>query len=67
MKSILLLIGFFTFLTSFSQDEITKKDGLIIKVKVTEITDDLVKYKKFENLEGPTYNLEMSKILQIKY
>lgn len=67
MRSILLSIAFFTFLISFSQDEITKKDGLILKVKVTEITDDIVKYKKFENLEGPTYNLEMIKISQIKY
>jgi hypothetical protein len=67
MRLILFLIGVFNFLTSFSQDVISKKDGSMIKVKVTEIIDDVVKYKKFDNLDGPTYNLEKSEIVQIKY
>jgi hypothetical protein len=51
----------------FSQDVITKKDGTTLKVKVTEVTEEVIKYKKFENLEGPSYTLETGKILKIKY
>ena len=67
MKKLLTLIALFAFMTGFSQDEITKQDGSVIKVKVTDILDGVIKYKKFENLDGPTYNLETTKIKQVKY
>lgn len=51
----------------YSQDIITKKDGTDIKAKVSEISDSEVKYKKYENLDGPTYSLLKSEILLIRY
>jgi hypothetical protein len=67
MKKLFALIALFACMTGYSQDEITKQDGSVIKVKVTDILDGVIKYKKFENLDGPTYNLETSKIKQVKY
>ena len=46
----------------YSQDIITKKDGTDIKAKVSEISDSEVKYKKYENPDGPTYSLLKSEI-----
>lgn len=52
---------------SFSQDLITKKNGEDVKAKVTEITLTEVKYKRFDNLNGPIYSMDKSEILLIKY
>jgi hypothetical protein len=51
----------------FSQDLIVKKNGDEIKSKVTEITDNQVKYKKWENLDGPIYNIPISDVFMVKY
>lgn len=53
--------------TIFSQDTIffTKQSPLV--VKVTEIENTKVKYRKFENLEGPVYSVEKSEIASIHY
>ncbi len=50
-----------------AQDLITKKDGTDIPAKILEITITEVKYKKFENLSGPTYTLLKSDILMVRY
>ena len=52
---------------AFSQDIITKKNGDDIKAKVTEITDAQVKYKKWESLDGPVYNIPISDVFMVKY
>ena len=52
---------------SFGQDLITKKNGEDIKAKVTEVTLSEIKYKKFENLEGPIYSLLIKDVLIIRY
>jgi hypothetical protein len=51
----------------FCQDLITKKTGEDIKAKISEITSTEIKYKKFDNLNGPTYSLDKSEVLLIKY
>lgn len=61
----LMLVVSWTF--CFSQDVVTKKNGDEIKTKLIEITTDQVKYKKFENLEGPTYSILKSELFMIKY
>ncbi|MBY0424793.1 MAG: hypothetical protein K2Q22_04070, partial [Cytophagales bacterium] len=38
-----------------------------IKTKVEEITTNEIKYKKFDNLEGPTYSIQKSEVFIIKY
>ena len=52
---------------SLGQDLITKKNGEDIKAKVTEVTLSEIKYKKFENLEGPIYSLLIKDVLIIRY
>jgi hypothetical protein len=52
---------------SFSQDIITKKDGVDIKAKVMEVSATEVRYKKFENLNGPVYSLAITEIYMVKY
>ncbi|MDA1112343.1 MAG: hypothetical protein O3A86_07475 [Bacteroidetes bacterium] len=54
-------------LTAFGQDLITTTEGQTIKAKVLEIGLDEIKYKKYENLEGPTYTMVKSKVLVIYY
>lgn len=52
---------------AISQDIITLKTGEEIKAKVNEIESTDIKYKKFENLSGPTYYISKEKVLMIKY
>jgi hypothetical protein len=50
-----------------AQDVITLKDGSEIKAKVTEINTLEVRYKKWDNPEGPVFVIEKSNIFMIKY
>ncbi len=51
----------------FAQETIIKKDKSEIKAKVLEITSDVIKYKKWEKPEGPTYNVEAREVFMIIY
>lgn len=51
----------------FSQDLITKKNGEDLKVKVLEVNITEIKYKKFENLNGPIFSILKSEVLIIRY
>ncbi len=51
----------------FGQDVIVLKTADEIKSKVTEVTDITVKYRKWENLNGPIYNINKKEILFIRY
>jgi hypothetical protein len=51
----------------FSQDVIFLKNGDEIKSKVLEVTTDEVKYKKWENIDGPSYSSLKSDVFMIKY
>ena len=50
-----------------AQDMILKKDGTKVKAKVKEILDSEVKYKKYENVNGPIYLMRKSDIILINY
>lgn len=52
---------------SFAQDIIYKTDGTEIKAKILELTTETIKYKKFEQLEGPTRNILLSDVFMIIY
>lgn len=52
---------------AISQDVITFKNGNEKKVKVLEVSPSEVKYKSFDNVEGPTYSDQKSTIFMIKY
>jgi hypothetical protein len=51
----------------FAQDVITLKSGEDIQALVQEIGDTDVKYKKFDNPNGPNYTLKKSEIFMIRY
>ncbi|MDP3558309.1 MAG: hypothetical protein Q8T03_13130 [Bacteroidota bacterium] len=50
-----------------AQDMIVKKDGSIVKVKVIEIGEETIKYKKSDNPDGPTYSVSKSSLTSINY
>lgn len=52
---------------SYAQDTVTLTDGRTVQAKVIELLDDAIKYKKFDNLEGPTYTVPKKSITKIKY
>lgn len=67
-KTILLLLAAFCgMLTAVAQDLIFKTDATKVEAKVTEITPESVRYKRFSNPEGPTYVLPVSDISYIQY
>lgn len=51
----------------FSQDILILRTGDELKTIVTEIDENLIKYKKFENPTGPVYSVEKSAVFMIKY
>lgn len=52
---------------TFAQDLIVKKDGSVIQAKVTKVGTSEVEYKKWSNLDGPQYSIEIGDILAINY
>jgi len=50
-----------------AQDIILKKDGSEIKAKVLEITDQQIKYKDFDFIDGPIRNINISEVFLIIY
>ncbi len=57
--------------TIFSKDDcgdmITMKNGDELKVKVIEINDKEIKYKRCDNLDGPLITVNKSDVFMIKY
>ena len=66
-RSFVVLICISLSYLTFAQDIITKRDGVDIEAKVLEISDENVKYKKFDYQDGPAYNIKTSEILIIRY
>ncbi len=62
----LLLLTIFD-LHLFCQDILVLKSGDELKVKVTEVLPDVVKYKKWDNQDGPSYSEAKANIFMIKY
>ena len=50
-----------------SQDIITTKTGEDILAKISEIGPTEIKYKKYDNLDGPMYTMLKSEVLMIRY
>lgn len=63
MVAILLGIGF----GASAQDVIVFNDGSIEQAKILEVGDDVVKYKKWDNQDGPTFSANKGRILSIYY
>ena len=68
MKTIVFSIFIFLFVSaSFSQDTIVLKDDYSMKVKVIEITTTMVKYKRFDQKDGPVRNVPIADVKEILY
>lgn len=61
--ALLLMISF----KGLAQDIIIKNDKTEIKSKVIELTEDLIKYRKFTMLDGPIYSINKSEVFMIVY
>ena len=67
-KLTILVVSAIAIATStFAQDVITFKSGNEKNVKVIEVTPTEIKYKSFDNLEGPTYAEQKTNIFMVKY
>ena len=67
MKQLLVLFFILCSATVFAQDVIVKKDGSTILSKVIEVGNNEIKYKRYDNLSGPTYTINKSELLSINY
>jgi hypothetical protein len=69
MKTKLLLMALLMALCaeSFAQDVIQTLDSRRIEAKVLEITDDYIRYKTFDNLEGPDYRMSVDRVVRIVF
>ena len=66
-KLILFAILFVASYAAKAQDIIVMRNADEVMAKVTAITQDEVTYKRWSNLEGPTYTISKSQIFYIKY
>ena len=64
---LLLIVMFLINFTLQAQDKIIKKDGTELQVKVEEIQENVVKYRRLNNLTGPMYNIKKVDIAKIIY
>jgi len=58
---------FFVAATAHAQDYIYMKDGSEYKAKVEEITPDLIKFKKFDQPDGPLRTVRVQDVISIRY
>ena len=66
MKKLLLILLCLPLLT-FAQDNIVLKNGEEINAKILEVGESNVKYKRFNNQNGPVYTKSKDEIFFIKY
>lgn len=67
MKKLLLTLLFIFPLLCQAQDILIKRNGDEIEVKVQEIALNEIKYKRFDNLEGPLISISKNDVFMIKY
>lgn len=67
MKHIDVLFMLFSISNSFGQDIILMKDSELVRAKITKITNDIVQYNRYDNLDGPLYELPTSLIAKIDF
>lgn len=68
MKKAFALFFLLLFSTvSFAQDVIIETSGTRTEAKILTINDTEISYKRFSNLDGPTYTKRIEKIAKIEY
>lgn len=66
-KITLLTFLALSIIDAFAQDIIVKNDKTEIKAKIEELTETTIKYKKFEMLDGPSYNINKRDVFMVIY
>ncbi|MBI3510345.1 MAG: hypothetical protein HY064_06755 [Bacteroidetes bacterium] len=66
-KYFLSLLFIFAVSFAFAQDKIYKVGGDIIAAKVTEVGTSEIKYKKWDNMDGPVYVIAKTEVIKIVY
>ena len=64
-KLIITILGALLINISIAQDIIYKSDGTEIKTKIIEITTETIKYKMFDQLDGPVRNILISDVFMV--
>ena len=67
IKFLFLFLGCFAMVSVFPQDVIIMKSGEEIPAIVIEVGIEVIKYKKKDNQQGPTYSIAKSDVFMIKY
>lgn len=67
MKQLLVFLLLLCSASVSAQDVIVKMDGSTILSKVLEVGQEEIKYKRFDNQEGPTYTISKSELQAINY
>jgi hypothetical protein len=62
-----MAIVIFSAMNIDAQDFIIKNDKSEIKSKIVEITENTIKYKKWEFLDGPLYNIAKGEVFMLIY
>ncbi len=63
----MFIILLFTSFFAYAQDKIYNTDKSIIEVKVIEIIEGKIKFKKFKNQEGPLYTISTDNVEMIVF
>jgi hypothetical protein len=66
-STLILFAIMFTMTGAVAQDIITTKTGEDILAKIVEVGHTEIKYKKFDNPEGPQFTILKSDVLMIRY
>jgi hypothetical protein len=66
-RVVILCLIVLCFAKNKAQDKLTLNNGDEVNAKVIEITDSEIKYKKSDNLTGPTRVINKSDVFSIKY
>lgn len=67
MRKIIYLIFVLSISILKAQDIIVKRNTEEIKVKVIEVEENIIKYRTFDNLNGPVYSIKKNDVFFIKY
>jgi hypothetical protein len=61
----LLTIGVYMY--SFCQDTLLFRNGDLLKAKISAVQPDMIRYKKWDNMNGPIYSEPKINVSEIKY
>ncbi len=62
-----VVLFFFITIAAQAQDYIYMKDGSEYRAKVEEITPEIIKFKKFDQPEGPVRTVKVEDVISIRY